>query len=834
MEYIAHAAALENPAVYTSEGKEGDVTYPHHYGNQGAGIICETAANGEACRGSVHENYGRKSDVGPSNISTQHEIQDPQALNHQFDYSFHQPFQHHPYFQQQECRQQRHEQEYPRNQHNDQNNILEKPGHKSHPSTARNKRKSSDTATNSKVDPENRRIFKKSPKIVSNLERNQTLLSTASRIDNSIIELLHISSLLTQEQPQQQCQDPSLPSQTYSHHLNYLARLDAIHDIQKYLIPLLAITAHELRDLSNLYAPYSGMKQLFSRRDAERRREVERKYKTEGRSRRVGMLMIRDFVENSTIKVDGSEIINAFVTMGGKNPHLVGPIGNSIISKGKITSRTTSVAILEPRNGKSYTKSEALRVVKMYPKGSKDRAHAINAMIKMGYVAERSRRTLHRLIKRDEEGAVIYNDSDWGALGRPRIWPRKNEDGEVEELDHVIVKSKCIEDRRSMEDGGTAASTNDNSNSGNDNEEKGKNENTEEPEIRKIVVEVSLPDNRKKFGPEAERQAAVDRISRTMKAGWLDGLDFNENDENIDFAKGGTEGRKRKWRKTTKTPQSSKESKKSQHDGVKNSQRKKHESGGALNSHNKSAGKSLAEAISKIGTKDSLEPAPLQQPTGATAATMSTVDSEHTKTTTYSTDHAVHDDAYYRVGMSNKFSAPLDPPLPTPRNGTTYTPSEATHIAKSYPSGPLRSKAVNAMISLKFVETSLRTVYRMIHRFEAGKLLPEDWNSQGRASILTNDEIDAIVEKWTIDHPRSKSLLGTTSDKKKGKEASGLEFSLDEVKKILAEATRERIARQGGDPNSAPKSFNRTTLKNYAVLFQSKVNNLFVAGTAPT
>jgi hypothetical protein len=85
-----------------------------------------------------------------------------------------------------------------------------------------------------------------------------------------------------------------------------------------------------------------------------------------------------------------------------------------------------------PQNGNIYTKSEAVHVAKQYNKGSRERALAIEAMLRQGYVPGTSRK-VQRLLAKDAEGKPIY-DTDWAILGAPPQLTNDEVDAIVEQL----------------------------------------------------------------------------------------------------------------------------------------------------------------------------------------------------------------------------------------------------------------------------------------------------------------------------------------------------------------------------------------------------------------
>lgn len=93
-----------------------------------------------------------------------------------------------------------------------------------------------------------------------------------------------------------------------------------------------------------------------------------------------------------------------------------------------------------PQNGNIYTKSEAVHVAKQYKKGSRERALAMEAMIRQGYVPGTSRK-IQRLLAKDAEGKPIH-DTDWSILGAPPQLTNDEVEAIVEQLKQGSFEGK--------------------------------------------------------------------------------------------------------------------------------------------------------------------------------------------------------------------------------------------------------------------------------------------------------------------------------------------------------------------------------------------------------
>ena len=76
-----------------------------------------------------------------------------------------------------------------------------------------------------------------------------------------------------------------------------------------------------------------------------------------------------------------------------------------------LTIKQEDVELPSPKHGQYYTKSEAISVITQYPKGSSERALAIEGMQVKGYIPI-GKSGIYKLLRKDEQGIPI-NDTPW-------------------------------------------------------------------------------------------------------------------------------------------------------------------------------------------------------------------------------------------------------------------------------------------------------------------------------------------------------------------------------------------------------------------------------------
>lgn len=147
--------------------------------------------------------------------------------------------------------------------------------------------------------------------------------------------------------------------------------------------------------------------------------------------------------------------------------------------------------------------------------------------------------------------------------------------------------------------------------------------------------------------------------------------------------------------------------------------------------------------------------------------------------------------------------------LPAPREGRVYRKPEAVAIARGYPKGsPLRRRCIEAMLWRGYVPNSVKSVYRLLQRDEKGlPVVDSDWAVPGCPPLLTDGEVEAVIERL--------------------KRGIGRVYCRADVERILADAVREKMARQGRDPDEVAIQFSKTSVRNYCTMFKSKLSSVY-------
>jgi len=153
----------------------------------------------------------------------------------------------------------------------------------------------------------------------------------------------------------------------------------------------------------------------------------------------------------------------------------------------------------------------------------------------------------------------------------------------------------------------------------------------------------------------------------------------------------------------------------------------------------------------------------------------------------------------------------VDFEVPPPREGSIYKKSEAVEIARRYPKGSaLRRTCIEAMLHRGYVPNSLKSVYRLLQRYEKGlPIIDNAWGRTGCPPLLSDDEVDAIIERL--------------------KQGVGRIYCQADVEQILVNAVREKMAKQGRDPEGVTIRFSRTSVRNYCTMFKSKLSSVYWA-----
>ena len=241
------------------------------------------------------------------------------------------------------------------------------------------------------------------------LQTNQKLLETAARIEDGISELVAYAELLDADGHKLQ-------------HRKHNSRSIAANNIRSTIVPLLQITANTLRDAGKCFAPYRGTERLFERNDLEKRRTMMENANNEAKlmmnqsaiMKSPELIMLQDFIQRSNWVPPSPEEIAA---LSSSKKRKASALSSSSSSS---TPSTFKMILLQPRNGSTYTKSEAIAIIKQYKKGEKGRRKIIEAMSTRGFIPVH-RRSIDRMMKKLEEGKIVLDDEWQLGVGRPSI-----------------------------------------------------------------------------------------------------------------------------------------------------------------------------------------------------------------------------------------------------------------------------------------------------------------------------------------------------------------------------------------------------------------------------
>ena len=155
----------------------------------------------------------------------------------------------------------------------------------------------------------------------------------------------------------------------------------------------------------------------------------------------------------------------------------------------------------------------------------------------------------------------------------------------------------------------------------------------------------------------------------------------------------------------------------------------------------------------------------------------------------------------------------MDCTLPLPQNKSTYTKSEAVNVAKQYKKNSReRGLAIETMIKRGYVPGSARTMQRLLERdAEAKPIVDTDWATMGRTSILSNDEVDAIVDQLKQHYNGDMCLMGKV-----------------DIKQVVKNAIREKAAKLGGTTSEGEMDAvqcSDSCIRSYEVIIMSKLGS---------
>ena len=236
------------------------------------------------------------------------------------------------------------------------------------------------------------------------LMATQSLLEASSRVDGAVSELIQYCDILS---------DPGGDDE---------GRKKVIENIRGSILPLLHVTSVTLRDTGAGLAPFGGLRALHDRNEATRKRAVLDKTSDKSSA----LQMIDNYLQRSTVEIP------SHITEPSPRPEAVVEKDTVPVEAGE---EAKTIRLVRPQNGTVYTRSEALRVVKMYRKGSNETGAAVRAMIAKGW-APTSAKTIYRMCQADEEGQPIL-DEGWRGNGRPSA-------AKMEEAQHRFVSARPL------------------------------------------------------------------------------------------------------------------------------------------------------------------------------------------------------------------------------------------------------------------------------------------------------------------------------------------------------------------------------------------------------
>ena len=171
------------------------------------------------------------------------------------------------------------------------------------------------------------------------------------------------------------------------------------------------------QDLSQFILPQPKHDSVYSKSEAI---AIIKTYKEKSRERgkAIQAMVQRGYVPNSAksmyrllYKVEQGIPINDEWNTKGR-PSLTKQKHASQQSKPKPPRLAISIQLPKPMNGKIYSKTEAIAVVKPYKAETSERSGAIATIISKGYVPCTTK-YLHELMQRDNEGLPIEDNHDW-------------------------------------------------------------------------------------------------------------------------------------------------------------------------------------------------------------------------------------------------------------------------------------------------------------------------------------------------------------------------------------------------------------------------------------
>ena len=558
----------------------------------------------------------------------------------------------------------------------------------------------------------------------------------------------------------------------------------AIDTIMQSIVPLLHVAAQTLHGAGIVLSPFPGVLQLHIRNEKRKREVVDKSL-----NKRPALQMIDHFVENSDVEIPPIKEISM--------PDA--PPATHVSSATK--TKLSPVDLPPPKNGVTYTKSEALETVKMFSIRGNDRASALKAMSDKRFIPC-SITYMHTLLQMDEKCKPI-TDENWSSYLFPPVEMNDN---------HAIAGTKQTSRKRAKK------------NNADQNEE--------------IISEANKSKSQPESNPAQDPAKSVSRdLSYVCLPQPKNGNMYSKS-EAITIINSYKEKPKERGKAVQAMIQ-----RKLVPQGKASMYRLIHKIEQGVPISDKWTTKGRPRICS---TEGSLSPNPPRPPTNIklpkpkkgkiyskteaiklckkykskTPERTDAIATMISKGYVPSGPQFLHtlikqDDKGLPIEDIYNWTKPLKPKpkpfvnAPEPRDGSIYSKSEFLEIIKTYKKGSRdRRAAIEAMLSKGYCPTSFSDVYRLIQRDEEGlPILDDDWGPRGRAPLISNDEIDSIVQKV--------------------KESDSMSFGMADVNHLLEEARKSMLVKRGEDPEAVDIASNRTCLNSYAAMFRSRLGTKY-------
>lgn len=219
------------------------------------------------------------------------------------------------------------------------------------------------------------------------LEANQSLLSLSLRMSDACSELAKYTAVLSDDSP-----------------ANKGRQAAAIANMQSAIVPFLHIASRNLRSVAMSFAPYGGCDNMARRNDTE----VKRTKSSTG-DRSVDVQMIDEFVRKSNVQL--THKLRRSLDGGGTGRTSA---ASHVVAPGE------TIEIIRPKDGSTYTRSEAITVATMYQKGSRERVNAMRAISSHGF-CKSSAKTVYKLVHQVVDKKEEIKGDKFPRKGRPNL-----------------------------------------------------------------------------------------------------------------------------------------------------------------------------------------------------------------------------------------------------------------------------------------------------------------------------------------------------------------------------------------------------------------------------